>query len=482
MSLIKDPEMTDKNLEAHRSNGRKSRGAATPEGKERSRAANLRHGYYSELREEALAALGEDPAVLAALVAGAYEEWQPASGQQAWMVERLARLQWRMERAERIQCSLAAHQVQLKEESRQAQVLAAAEDTCDRFEALDVLRSAVARPDYYTPRGYFRIYCEAFEEGMTCGQEEILDLLHALRKPPKGEGLAAVAAPPGAGPSGEETAEEVGIEGEVKPLTDEEWEEKAEVGGSVGEVTPFSDEEWEKARAREDEDDYPLPEPHRPVARGAEREALRQKLLGDLTFALECLRSGWKRKVEKYGRPLTAIERDVAMADLPPQAELMRREEQACAREFWRLGNSLRKLQERAGNQAENGGWNGVRPTHVQPNGVRAGRAEGAGGGYDVGARHGVPVQVGPNSVRPGASAAGHYKIKNEGASGDVDENTVSRKITSMTDCAESVAEEQFQEGKLTEPATEGDAQVAKEGARAKSEPAERATRAASAD
>jgi hypothetical protein len=117
----------------------------------------------------------------------------------------------------------------------------------------------------------------------------------------------------------------------------------------------------------------------------------------------------------------------------------------------------------------------------VGPNGAWPKRAEGAGGGYDVGARHGVPVQVGPNSVRRGAGAAGPCNVENEGASGDVDENTTSTKIDSMADCGESVAEEQFQDRKLTEPATEGDAQVAKEGEKPKLEPAELPARVASA-
>ena len=67
MALV-EQTMTEKNLEAHRRNGRQSHGAATPEGKERARAANLRHGYYSDMRDDALVALGEDPADLAALV------------------------------------------------------------------------------------------------------------------------------------------------------------------------------------------------------------------------------------------------------------------------------------------------------------------------------------------------------------------------------------------------------------------------------
>ena len=44
MALI-EQTMTERNLAAHRANARQSHGAATPEGKERARAANLRHGY-----------------------------------------------------------------------------------------------------------------------------------------------------------------------------------------------------------------------------------------------------------------------------------------------------------------------------------------------------------------------------------------------------------------------------------------------------
>lgn len=71
MSLMKQAQSTDKKSASRRRNGRQSRGAKTAEGKERIRAANLKHGYYSKVREEALVSLGEDPKDLAALIAGA---------------------------------------------------------------------------------------------------------------------------------------------------------------------------------------------------------------------------------------------------------------------------------------------------------------------------------------------------------------------------------------------------------------------------
>jgi len=59
--------MTEKNLAAHRANARHSHGPVTAQGKEYIRAANLRHGFYSEQSDSALRALGEDPAELEAL-------------------------------------------------------------------------------------------------------------------------------------------------------------------------------------------------------------------------------------------------------------------------------------------------------------------------------------------------------------------------------------------------------------------------------
>ncbi len=108
MSLMQQAKTTDKNIAAHRSNGRQSHGATTPDGKERIRAANLKHGYYSKVREQALLALGEDPADLAALMAGAKQQWEPANDEQISMVEEMVRLRWRIRRSERLQQSTAA--------------------------------------------------------------------------------------------------------------------------------------------------------------------------------------------------------------------------------------------------------------------------------------------------------------------------------------------------------------------------------------
>ena len=62
MSLVKKHEMTEKHLAANRRNQKLCHGPVTAEGRERIRAAHLRHGFYAQAEEAALRALGEDPA------------------------------------------------------------------------------------------------------------------------------------------------------------------------------------------------------------------------------------------------------------------------------------------------------------------------------------------------------------------------------------------------------------------------------------
>jgi hypothetical protein len=48
MSLMKKRVVSEARKAASRANGRRSRGPATRQGRERIRAANLRHGLYSQ--------------------------------------------------------------------------------------------------------------------------------------------------------------------------------------------------------------------------------------------------------------------------------------------------------------------------------------------------------------------------------------------------------------------------------------------------
>ena len=155
MALI-EQTMTEKNLEAHQRNAQQSHGAATAEGKERARAANLRHGYYSEMRDQALVALGEDPEGLAALAEGARQQFRPTNAYQEWITGRIASLQWRIQRSERLQESKAAAHIRRAEGKRREAAEELRVAYADVQDFLESLRRAVARPGFLYARRMHR--------------------------------------------------------------------------------------------------------------------------------------------------------------------------------------------------------------------------------------------------------------------------------------------------------------------------------------
>jgi hypothetical protein len=98
MSLLKKRTMTERQKASARENGRRSRGPATREGREQIRAANLRHGLFSQAQEIVLPELGEDAEDFEKLRQACSEEWPGADPAQ---VESLAAAWWRLERTDR---------------------------------------------------------------------------------------------------------------------------------------------------------------------------------------------------------------------------------------------------------------------------------------------------------------------------------------------------------------------------------------------
>lgn len=85
--------------ESNRQNAQKSTGPKTPEGKATSSMNAIKHGVYSE----ALTVLGEAPERFKALLAGLRESLEPEGALEDRLVDRLASLWWRLERAGRVE-------------------------------------------------------------------------------------------------------------------------------------------------------------------------------------------------------------------------------------------------------------------------------------------------------------------------------------------------------------------------------------------
>jgi hypothetical protein len=85
--------------EASRTNGAKSRGPTTPEGKNISKFNGVKHG----LRAEQVVLPGEDPAEFEAERQGWLNDWKPQSHTRAVLVERAAVASWRLRRAVRVE-------------------------------------------------------------------------------------------------------------------------------------------------------------------------------------------------------------------------------------------------------------------------------------------------------------------------------------------------------------------------------------------
>ena len=85
---------SDARRETARRNGAKSHGAVTPDGQERARTANLRHGLFART----LLLPGENPATFADFIQELYDEYLPADGTERAIVEEIAEAIWQRRR------------------------------------------------------------------------------------------------------------------------------------------------------------------------------------------------------------------------------------------------------------------------------------------------------------------------------------------------------------------------------------------------
>ncbi|MGD1157143.1 MAG: hypothetical protein ABSA41_15100 [Terriglobia bacterium] len=215
MSLTQKRKMTQKNLAAHRSNGPQSRGPATPAGKARSAASKLRHGFYSQARDEALLALGEDPDDYARLLKSLADDLQPREGLESELVLRMARALWRMQRSERMQDGLAMKRVA---SGMQSEELLAGSKLLRNYRAqerLEALGTALTRRDYLPSAAEIQAFAENMGSNPSPEMQRVFVLLQALGKPPQdnpgpaSESLDTLLEPAGEGPGPEAARQEL---------------------------------------------------------------------------------------------------------------------------------------------------------------------------------------------------------------------------------------------------------------------------------
>jgi len=183
MSLVKRHKLTPRKLAANRTSGRLSRGPATPEGRERIRAANTRHGFYAQGNGEALRALGEDPADFERLVESLIESWQPVDGFEERLVMRLARALWRMERSDRVQESIAVRQLERQAERRDFREAYVRQHTETVIERMKALAAAAAKADYCADPSEIELFQSLYGPEPDRWAKRILALLRDLLKP-----------------------------------------------------------------------------------------------------------------------------------------------------------------------------------------------------------------------------------------------------------------------------------------------------------
>ena len=255
MSLVKGAVLTPEKLAANQANARQSHGPATPEGVERMRAANTRHGYYSQAPGAEMHVLGEDPEDFERLFESLVATWEPENDYQTSLLRRMARLTWRLERSDRIQEAMLVHQRENLEKNiaREARAAAAThERVVTRLKALvqaiDGDKFCLSDSDL---DGLEEIYGKE-PEGVGL---EILTRVYQLRSPksanagaPKKDSKDASQEPDPRVAAGGETAK-VDAEGELSIATGAERDVlRAELRILLREEIQSSDEAYERRR------------------------------------------------------------------------------------------------------------------------------------------------------------------------------------------------------------------------------------------
>ena len=187
MSLRKKQTMTPKKISANRANGKLTHGPATPEGRERIRAANTRHGLYSKAEAVALACMGEDPAELEGLRHNLHDDSQASAALRKELAEHLVQVVWRWKRAGRSQEGFALRLAKEANLTRDDRVHAHMMRLKMTEESLRLLARSVGREHYVTAPADLEMMKSLHEEGVVKEMAEIaLALFYQLQAPGTG--------------------------------------------------------------------------------------------------------------------------------------------------------------------------------------------------------------------------------------------------------------------------------------------------------
>ena len=353
MSLVKKRTMTKKRLEALAKNRQKSRGPSTAAGRERIRAANLRHGFYSKSDEVALRALGEDPAKFRQLLEELEDERTATATLRQGLAFRMARSLWRMGRADRMLDGHALRQAREEAAAREGRLHVEMMRIKVASRSWQYLAQSVARPYYVTPPEDLKLMRKLKDEDLAKEMGEVaLSLFYQLRKP----GL------PCPGDANFETEEQqeqqrqvlmrikdiFGLSGSepYNPHTAylESLQKRSQGGPASGEPQPG--EESPDDGAAEPEAPVPVnPYPDVTEAQWQAREPVRQLLENILIRQVEIFEARHRELMRLTITGPSPYERAAEITPRHPDTEVIRRMEESNFRQLLRMAGVTLKLQ-----------------------------------------------------------------------------------------------------------------------------------------
>ena len=364
MSIKQKRTLTEKNVAAHRENAKKSRGPVTPKGRQMQRDASLRHGFYSKDRDQALRALGEDPADFDTMVKAVNQKYPPADGFEEALGMRLARAMWRMDRADRMLEGYALRQAQETNRWRESRIHAQMMRLKMTGASLQSLAQSVAKEHYVTaPADLAMMKNLLSEESLKELGDIMLALFLQLREPGEHDKEGRPVDPDEKSRRALQKFKEIfGLAGDTPPVVrrpvipgQEPMGQQEQNGGSQAAPRP-----------PEIKKPDPPPEPKGPQLspeEWAKREPVRQLLENLLARQADLCEAERTALLRLCVSGPSSFERAAEIAPSHSNALLMQRMQDSSFREVWRISNLLLKLQRqtpgRKGSERlpESGNW-----------------------------------------------------------------------------------------------------------------------------